>query len=335
MITRGEHTHHQPGCRMFGLLVRMFILLESCCAMDGHAQSDYSCLRVYMDNDFLAFRNKDGAYTNGMRADYWRRSLDKRSSPLLKALRPPSWSKTTRHDGFSIMQTMFTANSTRHSERRPGDYPYSGALFGIFSESVSNAENGNSIQLDYIGGIMGPHALAAQTQTGFHRMIGGRLPAGWDNQLPTALLINFNLTIEGRFLKMFRKDNLYARIGLKCGTLLNAVSISLAVRSDAKPLPAFLQFGAISGRRRFQCRLYFVPELHLVCYNALLQGSIIQRRTGNGTEINHFVFTTAIGMLFRYQKLGMSFTYKSHSGLIRHHSHKTLGNVSLYFLFRD
>src|SRR5688572_14940976 len=66
-------------------------------------------LRIYMDNDFFAYQKEDGAYTNGLRIDFFKEEKVKHNS-VLDRFYFNAGNKSLVSKGWSLMQVMITSN---------------------------------------------------------------------------------------------------------------------------------------------------------------------------------------------------------------------------------
>jgi lipid A 3-O-deacylase len=153
--------------------------------------------RIYEDNDFLnAYgRGTDNAYTNGTRLDLF--YTKKRPSRfIIDRLMPKAGDSSVNVFGWGIMQVMFTPNNLAAANYQENDYPYSGALFSTHTLYSYNPVKKYDIQTELVLGVMGPAALAKQTQDLIHGLIQNQKPMGWGNQLGTGALVNIDMTVE-------------------------------------------------------------------------------------------------------------------------------------------
>ena len=84
--------------------------------------------RIYLDNDFFAYRKEDGGYSSGVRMDLFYQRSSERESFLSNFLIKAGYNAVNTHS-WSIMQAMITSNDITRKEWVEGDYPYSGSLF--------------------------------------------------------------------------------------------------------------------------------------------------------------------------------------------------------------
>lgn len=151
--------------------------------------------RVEFDND--AFFDSDNQFTSGISVQ--------RHSNLATSwddVHMPGWTKfgrrlpglqragSYRRMGTSIGQNLQTPDDLEATELVVDDVPYAGALgvelnWTAFDDRVFH---GYGLLL----GVLGPLALGEPLQQAFHELNGSAEARGWDNQLASELVVNFN-----------------------------------------------------------------------------------------------------------------------------------------------
>jgi len=134
--------------------------------------------------------------------------------------------------GIAIGQIIQTPNDLSRSDLIENDVPYVGALT---LQATWYAYNDIEFRgFEIVIGIVGPPSLAEQTQKTVHNLVGADEPMGWDNQLSTEPLINFNYM---RKLKLYHHGNpaglsfdttISANAGL--GNLFTQASVAVEIR---------------------------------------------------------------------------------------------------------
>jgi hypothetical protein len=107
------------------------------------------------------------------------------------------WGEGRRTVGYDGTQAMFTPSDKDRNPPDPNDRPYAGILtFGL----TLHVEKTNSYHgLKFITGVVGPAALAEETQNTVHRLIGDGQSQGWDYQLHNEPIFNFAYEYRHRF----------------------------------------------------------------------------------------------------------------------------------------
>jgi len=303
-------------CGLGHAVLSIFLLLIT--SRSGYAQKE-SMLRIGIDNDFFAYRKEDGAYTNGLMIDYITQQRD--STGRWKASQ------------YSATQIMITPNSISNVTPPPGDYPYSGSILLSYKISTVDANRQQMSTTSYIVGIMGPYSLAGQTQTAVHKAIHDGLPKGWGSQYETTVMLNINWSDERGIPNLPRQIAMTGKTEVYVGTIITGAAIQGNIRFGLmNPY-----FETITGRhvanrqKRVLCYLHSSLKAQCVASNTLLTGSISPNGYSDdgNVRIKHLVYHSEVGLNFSYLLVGLSLTYKTHSGLIVGQPTKPYGNVSI------
>ncbi len=115
--------------------------------------------------------------------------------------------------GIAISQVIQTPDDLSRSDLIEDDVPYAGALTLQATWYAFNDDEFRGFEIT--AGVVGPPSLAEQTQKTVHKLIGSDDPKGWDNQLSTEPVINFNYM---RKQKVWRGGN---PAGLSFDTAIN------------------------------------------------------------------------------------------------------------------
>lgn len=242
-------------------------------------------LRFSYDNDFinLAGKGTDNQYTGGMRFDYFY-TKDHPSRFFLDRWMPKAGTNAVNTFGWGLVQVAFTPEDISKTEPEVDDYPYAGGLFATHTLYSYNSLRKFNIQTEWSLGITGPYSFAAETQEGLHRLIHYQLPRGWDYQVPTDLLLNFNITAEKMLWEAGRWLELSGGATVKVGTMEDAAHLYGLIRiGKMKPYyEGFMQqYGAPREQkgRRFQVYAVAKPGLYLTAYNAFVDGGVFTGKT--------------------------------------------------------
>ncbi len=144
---------------------------------------------IQTENDIFA-TGDDRFYTNGFQVNYIKRNappqwLDKLTGKLPLFIRTES-----KGGGYSFGQKMFTPEDVYTEKLIKDDRPYAGWLYASTSVAslIKNKPNLRGINaFEFTVGIVGPSSQAANTQNGFHRLMGIKESNGWDHQLKDEL----------------------------------------------------------------------------------------------------------------------------------------------------
>jgi len=134
--------------------------------------------------------------------------------------------------GIAIGQVIQTPDDLSRSDLIEDDVPYAGALTLQATWYAFNDDEFRGFEITT--GVVGPPSLAEQTQKTVHKLIGSPDPKGWDNQISTEPVINFNYM---RKQKTWRGGNpaglsfdtaINGNVGL--GNLFTQASVALEMR---------------------------------------------------------------------------------------------------------
>ncbi len=218
----------------------VFLFGISICS-SGWAQS-VSGLHMRVDNDFFAFRvgrrALDFDYTSGLEFEV---EFDGAPSWM-------SWPVAPNRDdvtlGLSLGQQIYTPRS-RGQRESPGERPFAGWLYVAASVESETASTTRAASISV--GVTGPPALAEQTQSSLHNLLGSYEVTGWENQLPFEPGFALRYEIARRF-HLTQNDNfdveVRSGVGIGLGTIWSGTSseADLVVRSGK-----FAVFGGVRG----------------------------------------------------------------------------------------
>jgi len=156
----------------------------------GNAAQADETINVFarIDNDL--FTGTDREYTSGVEAGFTTATVDsfdhaglapglRRANRALRWLQPKGFEEN--NVTWTIGQLMFTPENGHLEDPDPRDRPYAGLLFAGVTYNSRDSHSLRSASLDV--GIVGPSALARQTQNLVHRVVGADRFLGWDHQL--------------------------------------------------------------------------------------------------------------------------------------------------------
>lgn len=198
----------------------------------GHAQApDPSAIWTLQDENssITTGRLPDRFYTNGLRLGF---TSGANSTPgVVVRLGEAIWGGGQTRISFDLVQQMYTPADTGATDPPLTDRPYAGTLTGTVGLWHDTTNTRDAIGLGL--GIVGPSALASETQDGFHHLIGQARNRGWPTQLHDEPLFQLSAgrtwREELRDYHGFQTDVLpEATVGL--GTLRIYAQIGVTVR---------------------------------------------------------------------------------------------------------
>ncbi len=301
-------------------------------------------VRVYMDNDFFAYQKEDGAYTNGLKFDYFYQQ--KTNSSTKRPLYFNAGKNASTTSSIGITQIMITPNDIRDKHPSKDDYPYSGSFYINRTFNSINQKEKKLIKTEYIIGSVGPKSLAGETQSFVHRVLSFARPVGWNTQYHTTIFANVNISAEQMIFSHSKGLEIIGGGELDMGTLQNSASIHSTLRIG-KMAPYFSGYiNQYTADKGFIIYVFLKPEAQFVAHNTILEGTALnyQTKIEKPSEvdnilrrptpaINHELFFTNLGLMFAYRGFGFSATYTEGTGLLEHQPSKAYGNVSIYMAY--
>lgn len=158
-------------------------------------------------------------------------------------------------------QLIFTPADKNLSVPDPKDRPYAGMLY----TGIDLLQDLEARRLDDLGvalGVVGPAALARETQNNVHHILGFGSANGWDSQLKNEPALVLNYSRKWRFVETLSWGNrvqvdVVPELGLTAGNVFDEIDSTLMVRSgwglDASYGPRLLSPG-------FEGDSYFAAE---------------------------------------------------------------------------
>jgi lipid A 3-O-deacylase len=309
-----------------------------------------SMFRIYEDNDVINIRGegKDEGYTNGTRLD-WYYIKNKPSRFFIDRLMPKAGDSSINTFSWGIMQVMFTPRDISKRIPDASDYPYSGGLFITHSLHAANPVKKYNLQTEWMLGVMGPPALAKETQKLVHRWIAYTQPRGWDYQLKTDLLLNLNFSAEKELVNINKAIEMIGGAQIFGGTALNGVAVYSIIRFG-KMAPYFngliSQYSSTTGAgARRQIYFFVRPSAEWMMSNALLEGGVFnknnQRIPENATYNNDGPARQVrvrervgakldYGIVISSGRVGISFTQTTMTPMVKGTRAPVIGNISVH-----
>lgn len=314
----------------------MMLLLYVMHSLGGMAQAanEKYALRIHWDNDFINLRGDgtDRYYTNGLRIDYLYTKIKKAKFPSSLLLNISD--NNNNIYGWGIAQFMFTPKNIDVPDIQYNDRPYAGALYSIHSLQSINSAKEIKVISELRLGVLGPLSFAKETQTWVHRIINDTKPAGWNNQVPNDIIINYNINIEKKMLHPSKSIMVIGNIETFNGTVYNAAGAGFMLRAgkfnnyftNLTELPA-------TADNKTQLFLFIKPSARLVLSNALLQGGILNQPNPrdvyvlNKDQIERLVMLYDMGVTFENPKFSITVSQKFISAEFKVQYTQEFGNL--------
>lgn len=314
-----------------------FTLFSAVLAATAPAQEPPRMLRFYEDNDLINIsgRYTDRAYSNGTRADLFYTPA-KVPRSFAHRLMPRAGDSSTTTLGWGLMQIMITPTDISKAVPEAGDHHYSGSLFLVHSLHSFNEQKKLGLQSEWVVGVMGPPSLAKETQVFIHRLTGSTVPRGWDHQLATDLLLNYNFTVEKGLFRLRNAVEAVGGLQAFTGTMHSGAALYGTLRAG-RLMPHFQSYIGqhLGGPGTLQWYVLLRPGVELTAYNALLEGGFFSEAPSRPAEgeasphVRRLVTRCDFGFGVSLPNLSLSFTQKTMSSMIKGLPDHTVGNISV------
>ncbi|MCH9671970.1 MAG: lipid A deacylase LpxR family protein [Gammaproteobacteria bacterium] len=326
------------------------IMVLACASAVAHADSeDPWTFSVYFENDLFA--DTDQHYTNGLKLSWTSRDVTRYAEQLPDWLHPSveklprGWRSESdqkqRNVTISLGQNIYTPQDIEAANVVEDDRPYAGWLYlGIgFQQRTRRQLDELEVQL----GVIGPLALAEQTQTFVHQFRGLRKPRGWDKQLSTEPGIGLFYQRRWRFgqLPLWRRFGVdaIAHVGGAVGNVSTHAEAGLMTRLGWN-LPADFGSSRIrpggdvsaplqSGRKRdFGIHAFFGIDGQAVLHDIFLDGNTFA--DSHSVDKRHLVGNAALGVSVVWSrfKLSAARVFRSREFRQQERSHR-FGSITL------
>lgn len=292
------------------LATALLCLSASCVA---GAQPRYASFTF--ENDFFA--GYDRHYTNGLQAAFLVPLAD------LPAFARHAWPFTLGDDPNAVIaigQRIYTPVDTDRREPDPEDRPYAGWLYAL-----ADVRTRREAAIDHVTvtlGVVGPAALARQTQSAFHHATGTSPVRGWSAQLRNepAITVGWERAwpARDRLCRGAWCADLTPRVGGTVGNVLTYAAAGVVARFGTT-LPEDLPATHLSlGPPRDGFRggppgtyVWIGAEARAVARNLLVQGNTF--RDGPGVEREPFGHDVQVGWAWVTHAWRVGFTFVQRS----------------------
>ena len=318
-------------------------------------------LNLHFENDL--FDNADSNYTNGVRASSVSSDLSgllvkqqqtyawlNQVNQLLEPFHPPlaSAEKINQNIIFSVGQLIFTPANRQKRVLDKTDRPYAGWLYGGIGYQQRTADRSHNFELNL--GLVGPAALARQTQDCFHDILSMDRFQGWENQLHNELGIQMVFERKRRFKplksKIFNHLNtdLITHWGASLGnvaTYLNAgaqMRVGWLLPSDFGT--STLRPGGDSNsperanplQRKLQVQGFIASDTRLVAHNIFLDGNTFSN--SHSVKKRNLVSDITVGVSSSYKRWSISYSHIYRSKEFKGQSRgQKYGSLSLSYTY--
>ena len=270
-------------------IILISILLHQLLLM-GQIQNDIN-IDIRWDNDLIFM--KDRYYTNGFDVFL---SIDK-SKQYKKNYFVKDESLDQEHHitTIGVSHKIYTPRAYGSSRIIRYDRPFAGALYGTMGGRKTHTPN-ESIYTELQFGILGPYTGAQPIQTEWHEFTNSDIPGGWQHQLRTSVILNYNFQYDQNLIK--RKN-----IALINSNRIEIGTYKVNIQSGVNLLFGHFNhpfYGvAVSNKNKKTWTTYIDIDsrIKIIGFDATLQGSVFHTKdphTFTSSEINRFVFQNSV-----------------------------------------
>jgi len=249
--------------------------------------SSNSFFSVQYENDL--FVNKDHYYTSGIQLT------------MLNNEEAPTWLKNIaqwtpfydesinkRYVQYTFGQKMFTPDNIKIKTLQVDDRPYAGYLY-LSANLISHTHHSQNIdygnQFEITLGLVGPSALAKETQAFAHSISNSPIPQGWQNQLNDEITFGLSYSLLSRVIKPISDNLSYGynqQVTMRIGNAYTYASLGAMyrlgdnLRQDLSPPnihPGFPGLTYFKSTKKLNWYIFLGFEARLVGRNIFLDGN--------------------------------------------------------------
>jgi lipid A 3-O-deacylase len=290
-------------------MVMVLFLLNSAAVQAEDKVPEFFTLTI--ENDF--FVGEDDGYTNGIGFTFGKGPFNEFNNEVL-----PDWLHRLTSDLYistlenkrrgvahMFFQRMQTPADITTSELIVDDLPYVG-LFA-WQGTLYAWDDRITDQLSLYLGVVGPIALAEQSQSLVHKLTGGDDPKGWDNQIENEPVFKIEAQRVWNLYRSESKGKQYDILGLAgagIGNLESAAKAGFAIRWGTNlrySFPSFSlqvdrQINPLSLSPANDYYLFFGLRAGVVFNNILIDGNTF--KDSHSVPLEHFQDQISTGIVW-------------------------------------
>jgi lipid A 3-O-deacylase len=295
---------HRPTLSAGATLLALAATIPHHAAAQTPAPADKSSIWTLQEENasISTARLTDRYYVNGLRLG-WTSPTDAPPEWLAQMGRT-LWGAGRQRVTFDITQQIYTPLDTDVATPPPGDRPYAGILMGTFGLTSDTTTSRSTFSLGL--GVVGPGALAKQTQDWVHSVIGQRQNKGWDTQLSNEPAIQITSSRVWRLktgsignLETEALPELTAGVGTVRVYVLTGANFRIGQGLDAdfgvaRVRPGLSSGDAFTPNRSFGWYIFAGGNGQGVAHDITLDGNIFSN--SNSVKRNSFVGEAQAGL---------------------------------------
>lgn len=210
------------SCLFFLALMSNALLAEQ---GDSLVKNDFKMFRIKQENDLYQYwYQSDKDFTDGLHFELFHPVFNNKASNWFLI----GFKKNAFNDySLSIGQDIFTPENIEAEEVDTTDRPYSALLYLTYSKYSNDFFRGRMINSNFYLGLSGKQAYGEQVQNGVHEILDNQPANGWDYQMETGLMLDYDITYK-QLLPLntpFFETNYFGKAHI--GTIYNYLEIGL------------------------------------------------------------------------------------------------------------
>jgi hypothetical protein len=323
------------------IMIVIFLLANTA----SHAQNKNDLkpsFRMVFDNDFMNYKGDgtDRYYTNGLQFQY---SYPKKKEQFFAShllLKTGNDSEQITH--WALTQLIFTPDNIQTSKVLYRNRPYAGTLYLTRGRTSFNNTLKLMLHSEINLGVIGPLSLARNAQTFVHKMFHYIHPNGWDNQVKSDVVLNYNIETDKLIFDGGQLQG-HALLAARAGSLYNDVSLGFGIKAGklyTHPYDNHNNDRPAKKNNKAVSEMYFFinGQVKRVLENAVLQGGFIQSLKNNrsdfyhvdGRDMKRIVSTYETGVVINLPKWGFSLSQNFISPEFKTATTQLFGRIGIY-----
>ncbi len=294
------------------------------------AQKTYSKeFLLISDNDLYVDTYRDRYYTNGLLLQYRYITTNEKIEKQIFS--------------FELGQFMYTPQSPFFIYPEQHDRPYAGYTFGNFSIHKF-FKNQTAFKATFEIGLVGPLALAKESQDLIHFIYGFNDVPGWEYQIENALGININFSYLKPLTKKEHNSIDFTSYSIaKIGTTFTEFSTAIVSRvsflkKGLNKTNNSLLFNSnlnISNTNLKEFFFFIKPQITYALYNATIQGGMFNNNSPITFDIEPLVFELETGIKFTLNRFNLGYSYNYYTKRLErmNQNSNNYGSIQLGYLF--
>jgi len=256
-------------------------------------------LRLNYENDY--FVATDYYYTQGINFEWVSPSLARFFTSRL--LIKPEASEVKY--GLAAQHNGYTPTNIRSYPILYGDRPFCASLFLKFFSVATDTSKEKRLSSSFSAGVVGKDASGKWMQVTIHRNLHNIEPLGWDNQVHTDVILNYEIEDERKLVET-KSLLISSYVNIRGGTLSDKAGAGVTFMTGRFSSP----FKTVSLKKKFEFYIYDQPIVSAVGYDATLQGGLFNHTspyTISANDMQRITFQNNWGFVMTIGKVNLSY----------------------------